>query len=46
MLWSAMELGDVRKKKARVIWKRDMEVMMVAADIQAIFADSCLSGER
>lgn len=36
--WSAMEDGDVRKKKARVMWKREMELMMVAPDMRPMAA--------
>jgi len=38
-VWSAMESGDVRKKKARVMWKSEREVMIVAPEMTAIFAD-------
>jgi len=31
-----MVFGEVRKKKARVMWKREREVMIVAPDINAI----------
>jgi hypothetical protein len=37
-VWSAIVDGDVRKKYAMVIWKREMELMIVAPDIRAIFA--------
>lgn len=30
---SAITIGFVRKKKARVMWKREREVMIVAPDI-------------
>jgi hypothetical protein len=33
-----MEAGEVRKKKARVMWNREREVMIVAPDMSAIFA--------
>jgi len=36
--WSAMVLGLVRKKKPRVMWKRQREVRMVREDMSAIFA--------
>jgi hypothetical protein len=39
--WSAMDMGFVKKKKARVMWKREMEVKMVFADMSAMVA-----GER
>jgi hypothetical protein len=34
--WSAMVAGFVIKKKPKVIWKREMEVRIVRADIRAI----------
>lgn len=34
--WSAMVLGLVRKKKPKVRWKREREVMMVLAEMSAI----------
>ena len=37
-VWSAMEDGFVRKKKARVMWKREMELMMVAPEMRPIAA--------
>lgn len=39
MAWSAIVLGLVRKKKARVRWKRQMEVMMVLAEMSAMMGD-------
>jgi len=36
--WSAIVLGLVRKKKPRVMWKRQREVRMVRDDMSAIFA--------
>lgn len=38
--WSAMVAGFVRKKKASVTWKREREVMIVFAEMSAIFAVS------
>jgi hypothetical protein len=35
-VWSTIELGEVRKKKARVTWKRERDVMIVDAEITAI----------
>ena len=35
-VWSAIAPGEVRKKKARVMWNRESEVMIVAADMSAI----------
>jgi hypothetical protein len=35
-VWSAMVPGLVRKKKARVMWKSEREVMIVAAEMSAI----------
>jgi hypothetical protein len=35
-VWSAMAPGFVRKKKARVRWNRESEVMIVAAEMRAI----------
>jgi hypothetical protein len=37
-VWSAIWCGFVRKKKARVMWKREREVIIVAADMSAIFS--------
>lgn len=37
-VWSAMEDGFVRKKNPRVMWKRDMELMMVAPEMRPIAA--------
>lgn len=37
-VWSAIWFGEVRKNHARVTWKREREVIIVAADISAIFA--------
>lgn len=34
--WSAMVMGFVRKKKPRVMWKSESEVMIVFADMRAI----------
>lgn len=34
--WSATVPGLVRKKKPKVIWKKEMEVMIVFADMSAI----------
>jgi len=34
--WSARDPGEVRKKKARVMWKSEREVMMVAPEMTAI----------
>lgn len=34
--WSARDSGDVRKKKARVMWKREREVIIVAPEITPI----------
>lgn len=36
--WSAMVLGFVKKKKARVTWKRQREVRIVLADMSAMSA--------
>jgi hypothetical protein len=36
-----MEDGDVRKKKARVMWKREMELMIVAPEIRPMAAVGC-----
>lgn len=35
-VWSAIAPGFVRKKKARVTWKSEREVMIVAAEMTAI----------
>lgn len=45
--WSAMVMGLVRKKKPRVMWKSESEVMIVFADMRAMLAfwlpgDSCV----
>jgi hypothetical protein len=37
-VWSATVDGDVRKKKAKVMWKREMELMMVAPDMRPMVA--------
>lgn len=37
-VWSGMMLGEVRKKKASVIWKSERIVIIVAADMSAIAA--------
>lgn len=34
--WSAIDSGEVRKKKAKVRWKREREVMIVAPEMSAI----------
>lgn len=36
--WSAMVPGFVRKKKPRVMWKRETEVMIVLAEMSAMVA--------
>ena len=33
-----MVFGEVRKKKARVMWKREIEVRIVLAEMSAIFS--------
>lgn len=38
MDWSAMDSGEVRRKKAMVIWKREREVMMVAPEMTPMLA--------
>ena len=35
-VWSARAPGEVRKKYASVIWKREREVMIVFPDMSAI----------
>lgn len=35
-VWSAIEPGEVRKKKASVTWKSEMDVMIVAPEMTAI----------
>jgi hypothetical protein len=35
-VWSAIVPGLVRKKKARVMWKREREVIIVAAEMSPI----------
>jgi hypothetical protein len=35
-VWSAIVAGEVRKKKARVMWKRESEVMIVEEEITAM----------
>lgn len=40
--WSAMDSGFVKKKKASVMWKREMEVKMVFADMSAMIASSAV----
>jgi hypothetical protein len=35
-VWSAIVPGFVRKKKARVTWKRERDVMIVAAEMSPI----------
>lgn len=37
-VWSATVEGAVRKKKAMVMWKREMELMMVAPEIRPMVA--------
>lgn len=39
--WSAMVAGFVRKKYARVTWKREREVMIVFADMIAMVTVPC-----
>lgn len=36
--WSATVFGLVKKKKARVMWKKQSEVRMVFADMSAMVA--------
>ena len=36
-VWSAMDSGEVRKKKAKVMWKREIEVIIVEAEMIAMF---------
>lgn len=37
-VWSAIVWGEVRKKKARVRWKRERDVMIVLPEMSAIRA--------
>ena len=53
MAWSAIVAGFVRKKKPRVMWKREMEVMIVRAEMSAMVGGSflfcaggCFGGDR
>ena len=41
-VWSAIVFGFVRKKKARVMWKSDREVIMVAAEMSAMLKSTQL----
>jgi hypothetical protein len=41
-VWSAIVFGFVRKKKARVMWKSDSEVIIVAAEMSAIWKSTQL----
>ena len=41
--WSAIVAGLVRKKKARVMWKKESEVRIVFADMSAMMAANSLS---
>ena len=43
-VWSEIAPGAVRKKYANVIWKRESDVMIVAADMRAMF-DLRISGK-
>lgn len=43
-IWSLMVLGFVRKKKPRVMWKRDMEVMIVLDVMRAMIVEARCSG--
>ena len=45
-IWSLMVLGLVRKKKPRVMWKRQREVRIVLAEMSAMVVVllSCLLG--
>ena len=45
-VWSAIEDGFVRKKKPRVTWKRDMELMMVAPEMRPIAVAELLTMKR
>lgn len=42
--WSAMVAGLVRKKKARVMWKREMEVMIVVPEMRAMMGCGLVLG--
>lgn len=37
--WSAIVAGLVRKKKARVMWKKESEVRIVLVDIRAMLGE-------
>lgn len=41
-VWSAIDSGEVRKKKARVMWNSEMEVMIVAPEMTAMFVVNVL----
>lgn len=43
-VWSAIWCGFVRKKNARVMWKSERDVRIVAADISAIFGFFLVAG--
>lgn len=45
-VWSAIDDGFVRKKKPMVMWKREMELMMVAPDMRPMAAvvEECQEG--
>ena len=45
-VWSARAPGDVRKKYASVIWKRERDVMIVFPDMSAMMFTSAPRRER